>query len=471
MIIGFESLGEDQNYEVCVIGSGPAGITLATSLARSGTNVLLLEAGDMFLTDESQQNYKAAVIGDPYFELDFARLRFFGGTSGHWSGWCRALDEIAFEPKEGFDLAQWPIRKADLDPYAGAADAILEIPAAEPDREIPGAAIKKISFRFSPPVLFGEKYRDEILRSDRIALCLNANVQSLETDGDRISGIEVSDYSGKKRRVSANRYVLACGGIENSRILLYSNAKSGNAVIKSDRALGRYFLEHPHFTLGDILYDREPADEEFYSLTATAQRSLGILGCGLRVQPILYAGTKKLIADIACVAPGLSEWAFRQAGRRLACGARLRAAWEQEPRAENRIALSETATDFFGAPQAVLHWSKSQQDLRTVREAAMHFGRHLASADIGRVRLRKWVLGEEDYPDNDELAGYHHMGGTRMSRTRADGVVDADLKAWGQQNLYVCGSSVFPSGGHANPTYTIVQLALRLADHLSRSSG
>ncbi len=101
---------------------------------------------------------------------------------------------------------------------------------------------------------------------------------------------------------------------------------------------------------------------------------------------------------------------------------------------------------------------------------ARRLGAYLARANLGRMRLDPWVLGEADLPTNDRIGGPHHMGGTRMAGSPAEGVVDADCKVFGQSNLYLAGSSVFPSGGYANPTLTIIQLALRLADHLHATS-
>lgn len=146
----------------------------------------------------------------------------------------------------------------------------------------------------------------------------------------------------------------------------------------------------------------------------------------------------------------------------LVCATRFRAAWEQEPRSVNRITLGEDR-DQFGIPKTILHWRKSEKDLKTVRVVVEKLAQHMAQKDIGRIKIKPWVLGEGDPPINDALAGYHHLGGTRMASTPDNGVVDADCRVFGQSNLFVAGSSVFPSGGFANPTLTIVQLALRLS--------
>jgi len=152
----------------------------------------------------------------------------------------------------------------------------------------------------------------------------------------------------------------------------------------------------------------------------------------------------------------------------LNCEANIRAAWEQAPRADNRITLDPKARDAMGIPRVQLQWRKSAADLANMRELALAYGAHLVDTNTGRIKLADWVFGEADYPTDDELAGYHHIGGTRMSLTPETGIVDRNLKVFGQDNLYMAGSSVFPTGGHVNPTMTITQLSMRLADHLNR---
>lgn len=470
MIIDITQIDSSLRYDCCVIGTGPAGLTVAMGLAERGHHVLLLEAGEFEFSDRSQEIYRGEVIGDSYFELEHARLRYFGGTSAHWAGWCRALDEIDFLVKQNFPKAFWPIRKADLDPYLTAASEMVETWIAPADEEVSGFGIKRIHLTFSPPVLFGEKYYDKIRDAENIMVCPNANVFEFQTNGSSITGLTAVDYDGQSVSVSAKYFVLACGGIENSRILLYANAKSNGQIVKNETALGKYWMEHPLFTIGSALLFEPPQERRtFYALTTDKQRELGVLNCALRVEANVYREkTKQLIADIACIAPSLGEWALRQLGYGLVCGVQVRATWEQEPRPENRIELSKDALDRFGVPRTVLYWTKSDRDLETLRKTALQYGEYLAQADTGRLKLDDWVLGKGDYPEDDDLAGYHHMGGTRMADSAAEGVVDRNLKVWGQDNLYVCGSSVFPSAGHAMPTLTIVQLALRLAEHLSR---
>ncbi len=191
------------------------------------------------------------------------------------------------------------------------------------------------------------------------------------------------------------------------------------------------------------------------------------LNCRMTLQSMDYQGTKRLLADIACVAPDFALWASDLMGRDLTCGLKVQAAWEQEPLEANRIALSDEA-DRLGVPRAKLLWKKSIYDVQTAKAAVSRFGEYLAQSGNGRLRVAQWVLDEGPFPGNDPKSGNHHMGGTRMAATANDGIVDSNCKVFGQANLFIAGSSVFPSGGHANPTFTIVQLVSRLGDHLAK---
>lgn len=456
-----------RGYDVAIVGAGAAGITLALKLTTEGKKVALIEAGGLEYSEESQQVYSAKTVGDPYFELDVARLRYFGGTTNHWSGWCRTFEPEDF--KRGYlgNEYNWPIDFEEIDRYRAEACEILEISSVFQDATTSDSDVESISFNFSPPVRFGTKYFDRLVENPLVHVFINSNLVDVAFSGKLLTSIKIASYHGISSSISSEKFVLAMGGIENSRYLLWLKSKYGNSFLSDVSPIGSYWMEHPHFTLGQAIVDKRKVSESFYSLSAQAQFDEGILNCGFRVEHLNDEGTKALIRDVLCLAPSLGKSLVSLAGRNLVCGARFRAAWEQSPEIRNHISL-DTENDQFGIPKPILNWTKSELDRKTLISSLERFNEWLLRIDGGRIQLDSWILNHENYPTNDALAGYHHMGGTRMHTSEEYGVVDANCKVYGSSNLYVAGSSIFTTGGHNNPTLPIVQFALRLADHLAK---
>jgi choline dehydrogenase-like flavoprotein len=380
-----------------------------------------------------------------------------------------------FQKKEGFEDAHWPIDKKDLDPFLGKALSILDVPRPADDivldREF---GIKEIGVSISP-VSFGEKYRERLISSKNVTCMTNANMTGLKTDGQRIVSAKATNFAGQSADIKAKHFVLAMGGIENSRMLLWCNHQANGKIVDPRAPLGRYWMEHPSFRVGEALVDLKLTQPDQHpkrliALTGAARRKLSALDCTIILREIPRGDTKALLRDLVCVAPKVGAWAASLVGQNLMCGARLAATWEQEPIWNNHVRLSETKRDRFGIPLTELHWKRTDRDLATLQKSLSQFNDYVMARNFGRIKFVDWVFGNDGLPDfrvtGDEGASYHHMGGTRMANTVKDGVVDTNCRVFGQDNLYVAGSSVFPSGGAVNPTLTIVQLSLRLAEHL-----
>ena len=460
---------------VCVIGSGPAGMTTTVALANKGFDVILVEAGGRNLTAESQAQFEGEVIGDRYYDLSFARLRMFGGTSNHWGGYSIPLNEHDFEPHPNFADTGWPISKSDLDPYLEGACEVLDIPNHF-EEELVTPSLRRTRFQFSTPVKFNYKY-DEFCRStDRLRVCLNSALTDLSAKDGAIETASVRTVDGREFSIDAECFVLCAGAIENSRLLLWINQRTKGRLIENSRTLGRYWMEHPHANVGDFLIETGAeffrdgllGPQATFALTKETQYELGLLNAHLIVEEQAYSTTKGLIADLLCVAPALGERLMGLLDKNLVCGARVRSLWEQEPRFENHVALDSTKSDDLGIPRATLHWKKTEADRRTIVVTANEFAREIANSELGRVRLVNWVADDGPIAPQRTMGSWHHMGGTRMSDSPDRGIVDRHLRVHGTRNLYVGGSSVFPSGGYANPTLTIVQLSLRLSDEIER---
>ena len=458
---------------VCIVGSGPAGISVALKLAAARVPCVILEAGADEWTEASQDAYRGEVIGDHYFDLDMTRLRFFGGSSNHWAGWCRVLEAHDFEPKAYVEHTGWPIRRGDIEPYLDETRDVLDLAPFQPDRAV-STDFHRFEMQKSAPVRFREKYAAPIAESPMIALILNTQVDELVGDGSVVTAAKIRSRGAVAGELVAPFFVIATGGLENARLLLWSNERSNGGVVPHATALGRYWMEHPMFEVGTgfitntdaMAFDHE--GDAFFTPTVEAMAAREVLNFHVQIESMPYRGVKKFIAETACLIPETTEWVAGTLGLRLQCSARLHMAWEQPPRAHNRVSLSTTERDAAGIPRIELHWKKDDLDRRTMLEGIRMFGEAFAREDLGRVRISDWVRDGGDWPEDMEIAGNHHMGGTRMGENLSTSVVDANCKVHGIANLYVAGSSVFATSGQCTPTTSITALALRLGDHLGR---
>ena len=212
---------KDKNFPVVIIGSGPAGITIAIKLAEKKINSLIIEAGDEEYQDSSQENYKSKVIGDEIDDLRYSRLRQLGGTSGIWGGWSR--------PLENYDFLNWPISKGDIDPYLNEACSVLNIPNKFRSTNL-NEEINQIEYQYSN-VQFGEHYKEFLKKTKKIRIFLNSQFDHFESIDNKISYAIIKTKDGEIKIKSQN-FILATGGIENSRILLWSRIKSPSLLDK-----------------------------------------------------------------------------------------------------------------------------------------------------------------------------------------------------------------------------------------------
>jgi choline dehydrogenase-like flavoprotein len=504
--------------DLCIIGAGAAGIAIAHKLAGSQLRVALLEAGGLDFDPDSQDVYRGRNTGLPYFALEDARLRFFGGTTNHWSGWCRPLDPVDFEPRPWVEGSGWPIRYADLEPYLGEATRYVELPAetfgledwstpeiagADPIRALPLAAdrISTIVFQFSPPTRFGSRYRDALERSANVTVYLNAYATELvpAADGKTVSEAKIAPMRGRRVAVRARAFVLATGGIENARLLLLSRAVHAAGIGNQHDLVGRYFADHVELASGYVLLSADPGAFESYvagrpgalaaaKLSPEGQARRQVLGCAMtfhpvadmtetsagfgslrrivrslaqgQVPPTLLRDVANVVVDVDRLAPFAARRALRiQPDNRLFL---ILNRLEIAPNPESRVTL-DTERDAFGLNRVQLDWRLSAIDKAAVRASQEELGAALGAAGLGRV----FIEFDEDAPWPSVMqGGYHHMGTTRMSDDPRSGVVDKDCRVHGMHNLYVAGSSTFRTTGVANPTLTILALALRLADQI-----
>ena len=481
---------------VCVVGSGAAGITTARALAGHGIECVLLEAGGLELEDDTQALYKGKNVGVPYFALHHTRLRYFGGSTNHWTGWCRPLDDIDFESRPWLPYADWPINGQDLAPYAVAAHEILELgpldyaadswsqrtkqPLLPLDPHLATTAI----WQFSTPTRFLRRYLDEVADSSQIQAYLYANVVDIEPAprGRRVERVRVKALDGHEIFVYPRVLVLATGAIENARLLLQSTTGHPRGIGNRHDVVGRYFIEHPHANVGVItttlppeqlalyhdiyrLYEHGPpaAVRGAIAVPPHVMRRERLLGFSAALEPKvnlpplgqgLTLGVEQLMRDLQRAGPVRQLQLYMRS--------------EQAPNPASRVFLRDER-DALGMRRLALDWQLCDRSVASMRRSIEFAAAAVGKAGVGRVysffHAPDRVRGSA-WPHF--AGGHHHMGTTRMGVDPETSVVNSDCRLHDVENFYVAGSSVFSTGGFANPTLTIVKLALRLVDHLEQ---
>ena len=474
-----------KTYDVCVCGSGPAGMAVVQKLLQRGLKVALLEAGDLTPTQESQSVYEGDSIGPrTYYGVESCRLRYFGGTSNHWTGRCGTFDPLDFEQRDIWPMPGWPISYEEAYSHLDEALNFLDLPSGAVDRKKEphwtSDSFVPSGFAWSKPTRVGEKFESDLRNNPNVDVFLNANVTdaNLNGSGQTIEHLLVENYRGDQFRVRASQFVVAFGALENARFLLNVTNREASGLGNEHDMVGRCFMEHFGVTLGRFVptNDTLATRSENLSLNPTAalarEKRLGnaVLAMTPSSTPVFYgrlAPVRRLHRNITCANDFLLERARSKNDIICAGDGQVTTIMEQVPNPLSRVTLSPQKKDQFGKQRLIVDWRVTEQDLKTVLGMAAELGKALASSNFARLRIANDVFeGAADL-------GFHchQMGTTRMSDDPKRGVVDRNAKLHSVDNLYIGGSSVFSTGGGVNPTLTLVSLALRLGDHLATKLG
>jgi choline dehydrogenase-like flavoprotein len=505
--------------DVCIIGAGAAGITLAREFIDAPFRASVLESGGLEYDDATQQLYRGRNVGRKYYELDACRLRYFGGTTNHWAGWCRPLNAIDFEEHSWMPYSGWPFGLEDILPYYYRAQHVCQLGEYGYDNiylqdhagvellplnegQMVTEVIQFALAGFGQVSRFGQVYRPIIKAAANVAIYLNANVTNIETGEtqNEITRLRVATLNGRKFWITAKYYILAAGGIENARLLLVSNETRTAGLGNENDLVGRFFMDHPAAEVG-LFLPVNPGDKrwatycEGYLGRFTYTDPLGVLAPRrsiLEQDQILhcYMGLKyvfpdskgwialgelvhgnnhsgsQIVSDLWRILSNI-EGVVGDGYEKLKYGSiapkvfNIYCYGQTAPDPDSRVTLDQER-DALGLPRIKLDLHLSELARHSIMRTLEIFAGRLGESGLGRVKI-----AFDDWPVGITY-GSHHMGTTRMSANPKYGVVNADCRTHGIGNLYVAGSSVFPTSGSANPTLTIVALALRLADQIKR---
>jgi choline dehydrogenase-like flavoprotein len=524
MFVDLRSLDDSTVLEtdICIVGAGPAGISMARTFIGTGMRVILVESGDLEFNGDIQALYAGESVGLPYFGLEGTRLRYFGGSSNHWDNWCGEFNPIDYRTRTWVPSSGWPFGPAELAPYYDRARPICGLRPRRSNEEMwaslgidplpfDGSRLEYHFWEVGNKIRFGEAYRADLREARNIQVLLNANATELRTDqaARTVEFVDLQSLEGRQVRVRARFFVLACGGIENARLMLDSNRVEPHGLGNRHDLVGRYFMEHPIDRVGSVTTDdplrlidlfrpgwlgeqsyfpsvvlsdgqaetEQILNNRFHLMfesdekTTAALRRFGQTVTSGRVPDRLAEDLWELIQNADIMAYNLFRRTVlsrpivpkpeRVSRVFFNCQA------EQAPNPDSRITLSNER-NALGGRLPILDWRLTELDKRSFYVPAKLLGAELARLGIGLFRIEPWLLDGANTWSPNLVGGYHHMGTTRMAKDERQGVVDSTCKVHNVDNLYVAGSSVFPTSGNINPTLTLVALALRLADHLKQ---
>lgn len=509
--------------DLCLVGAGAAGITLARELCDSNLSVVLLESGGLEPEKADQDLNVGEVAGLAYEGLTLGRARAFGGATKLWFGQCIRFDAIDFEKRPWVRHSGWPIAVADLNRWYGKAEELFSIDGQGDGEQIyaklgvPAPAWNPDSVRtnftiYSPKVDFGNLYGRELGKCRRVRVLLHANATEIETDENcrQMQAVHVQAIAGTRSRVRAKAVVLCAGGIENARLLLLSNRVNPRGLGNDHDLVGRFLQDHPNGCTATLKTSNPRTLSELFALQylsnlryfpkfplgVAAQRDQQALNCTSHLvfeysQESGIASLGEIVRAVRhrrlppnCtthllrIATHFPEVA-RAGARRYFRGKspagkprhiRLQCHTEQEPDPESRVTLAPKR-DALGLLRGRVDWRVNHSERHTMQVMTSAMGTELKRLGLAELEPEPWLNEPGNEWKNKLSDCFHHIGTTRMSDSPATGVVDRNCEVFGLRGLYVAGSSTFPTSGYANPTLTIVAMSMRLASHLRAELG
>ena len=513
--------------DVCIIGGGPSGLTIASALDGAPLRVVVLEAGGQPTSRPAGLSELSADVGDGDLAPPLRVPPRLGGAANEWN--VRLANRqrgVRMLPLSPSDLESrswvpdsgWPIAWNELNRYYRRADEFLgltdrgyQVEEWETDRG-KRLALEEHGFttkmeQFASPAVFTQSIRKRLAASSNVDVYLDGAVGVIDGETDRATHVMVDHGRAGRLRVEADIFVLASGGIDNATMLL--RAREGLGFAGSQEVVGRYFLDHQRVVTGLVT----PTDSDLfqngslYDLTtrdgAAAMGKLTPTEELLATHRMLHSGSMLLPKPPAEIVSALAAPLAQPSPKALARTAgyvarvgtqmairqrrwrpRVDAGWsglggsafdrfcvetqvELAPDRNNRVRLGDSV-DEFGRRRPEISWRWNEIDLQSLRATTSLLQKAFSNSGLGEFEPIPW----NDRPLLTTPNGaFHPSGTTRMGDSPTTSVTDRNAKLHGVANVYVSGSSLFPTVGYANPTLTIVALGLRLADHLRPSSS
>jgi choline dehydrogenase-like flavoprotein len=518
MLRDLPKAGEPRRHartDVLVIGGGITGLVLATRLAKRGVRTIVVESGGETGSTEPHPLDLVTQVGQRYHGAQNGRCRGLGGTSLRWGGAMLPFLPCDLGPHTAGWPVEWPISIEVLKPYFADIERLFDLPRgpfeidagtssrlAEPAFILRSAKFPAFRLRNAAYTFQNEIHGPEL------EVWVNATVSRFRLhENGRLADVMAVSPAGNELSIGAQIVVLAAGAIESTRLLLLLDAQHGNRIFEPQDQLGRYFFDHLSAPAATV----DPTDRRVLNMTfGTYFESPGMRASRIEPGPSLRNALRLpgAFANLAITSDGENGFtALRAIYRDLQSRSRpnwrnftvvardmawlLQAAWwravkrrllaprdstfqlmlviEQMPDVENTITLDHRRRDRHGNPLAQIKWrvrSNDFESFRALQSALVAYWAESPFAALGSLRAAPESVWRQRLLEEPDV--YHPGGSTRMGRDKSSGVVNADLKTFPIDNLFVVSTSAFPSGGGANPTFMLMALALRAADRIAQ---
>ena len=503
---------------ICVIGAGAVGLCIAVSLARRGVPVVLLEGGGQTMETDAQALQEGRSVGHPFTNIEVGRYRVLGGSTVFWGGQVLPFDRFVRDARPWLGHDAWPIADAELDPYFAKTYELLGLGEAFfDDKDVwKGIGVPFPEFGPELEVQFTRwlrtrnlalLFKKELKQFDKLITVLHANVCAFNLSEDQrsVRSVSVKSLNGKQFEFAAKSFVLANGTLEMSRLLLHPLGNGAKPAWQGSKHLGTPMIDHLDCLAGDVhILDHDAMHSVFDNiyfkghkyyprirLAPEVQREQGLVDISAQflyrtrfsehleylkmflrsikegAAPVSVLQLPRHLTAVAKTALPLAVRYFKDRRSFKPDDAEVSLALycEQLPTPRSRLELGDER-DALGMRRLRVNWQIDGREIKTMKYFSLRIKQQLESRKIASVALNPLLLDEDPKFIEAIHDGIHQMGAARIGRTAQDGVVDADLKVFGTDNLYLGGAAVFPSTGFANPTFTAIALALRLADHL-----
>lgn len=468
-----------KHYHICICGGGVTGLSLGLELAKKNPDkkIVIMESGGIS-PGHGQSANVGRIIGNDAYPLEISRMRGLSGTQWVWGGNSRPLDPIDFEKRDWIEHSGWPISYEEVMKYMPQATQDLDIDNLDWSREHPELEHPKLQrdsifennhFKLSPQIVhkskaatgtFYQSKKESLENQTNLDIIINHTLIDFKYDPNSLKVTSALFLNKELNQIEINSdiVIMAMGCLENSRLLKYICEKNSKIDLPGKKNIGRFFMEHPHGALTRNLISNK--QKHFYSnyygkrigsavhlarfrVSSKVQKSKQLLNSGVSI----VRNRKGVLPDIENVLPENINYSVFL--------------FEQTPEFSNGIIL-KNEKDMFGIPKIDLRWKISEKTYQQINYVANQFAELLLINNLARPKVLLKSKGET------LGGGHHHMGTTRMGETPENAVVDKNCKVFGTENLFIAGSSIFPTSGAVNPTINMLALGFRLAAHLKQ---